>query len=303
MLNVAILGSGNIGCDILCKVQRSAQLDCVLFAGRNEQSSGLAFAAARQVPVSAGGLEALMQRLDDVDLVFDATSADAHLELAEALRPHGTPIINLTPAHLGELCVPLLNGDDLHRAANINMITCGGQASLPIVMAVCAVVPSVRYIEVVSAISARSAGPATRRNLDHYITTTEAAIRHFSGCEQVKTILNINPAKPEVSMQTAVSVLFDSLGNRTLGDLLDRVHQTVQEVREYVPGYELIVEPRLDADRLFVMVRVVGRGDYLPPYAGNLDIITSAAVNMAERLAARGVGRATPNALRDLVLR
>jgi acetaldehyde dehydrogenase len=286
MLNVAILGSGNIGCDILCKVQRSPLLDCVLFAGRSESSSGLQFAAERDVPVSAGGLDALMDRVDDFDLVFDATSADAHVRLAEALQPHNKKIVNLTPAHLGELCVPLLNGDAMRGESNINMITCGGQASLPIVMAVCSVVKSVRYIEVVSSISARSAGPATRRNLDNYITTTEAAIRRFSGCEDVKTILNINPAKPEVSMQTAVSVLFDSLGTRTMGDLLDRVHQTVQEVREYIPGYELIVEPRLDAERLFVMVRVVGHGDYLPPYAGNLDIITSAAVSIAERLAA-----------------
>jgi acetaldehyde dehydrogenase len=286
-MNVAILGSGNIGCDILCKVERSKLLNCTLFAGRNERSSGLNFAAGRGVTVSAGGIDALMERLDDFDLAFDATSAESHIDNAARLQAQGKQIINLTPAHLGELCVPLINGEALRHQPNINMITCGGQASLPIVKAICSVIGTAKYIEVVSSISARSAGPATRKNLDNYITTTEAAIRQFSGCQDVKAILNINPAKPEVSMQTAVSVLLDSLGNRTLGDLKDCIHQTVLEVRDYIPGYELAVEPRLDGERLFVMVRVVGRGDYLPPYAGNLDIITSAAVSMAERIAAR----------------
>lgn len=284
-MNVAILGSGNIGSDILCKIERSQHLKCVLFAGRSENSAGLQFAAERGVPVSSGGIDAMMERINDFDLVFDATAADAHVHHVSRLVAHGKQIINLTPAHLGELCVPMLNGDALWQESNINMITCGGQASLPIITAICAVIPKVKYIEVVSSISAKSAGPATRKNLNNYIMTTEEAIRKFTPCDNAKVILNINPAKPEVSMQTAVSMLVDPLDEATMKAIENSINRAVQAVRSYVPGYELIVNPRLDGERLFVMVRVIGMGDYLPAYAGNLDIITSSSVSMAERIA------------------
>lgn len=285
-MNVAILGSGNIGCDILCKVQRSQTLNCSLLVGRSEHSDGIRFASGRSTEVSFRGIDALLERADDFELVFDATSAKAHTMHAERLGALGKQIINLTPAHLGELCVPMLNGSAMGAAANINMITCGGQASLPILNAICSAIDGVRYIEVVSSISASSAGPATRMNLDNYITTTELAIRRFTGCDSTKVILNINPAKPEVPMQTAVSVLFDSPGSWTLEDVQARAREAAALARTYVPGYELIIEPRLDGERLFAMVRVIGMGDYLPPYAGNLDIITAAAVNLAEQIAA-----------------
>jgi acetaldehyde dehydrogenase len=196
----------------------------------------------------------------------------------------GKAIINLTPASLGSLCVPSLNGVELADANNLNMITCGGQASIPLAAAIARANPGVRYFEVVSSISAESAGPATRRNLSNYITTTENALSHFTGCPDVKAILNINPAKPNVYMQTAVSALIervDMVATRR------EIECAVTQVQAAVPGYEVIVDLHYSEGRLFTMVRVEGAGDFLDPSAGNLDIITASATHMAS-LMARG---------------
>jgi acetaldehyde dehydrogenase len=281
-LKVAIIGSGNIGSDILCKVQRSPMLHCTLFAGRSSASSGLAFARGRGTATTDNGIAGLLDRLDLFDLVFDATSAAAHQEHAPMLEARGKTVINLTPAPNGDPCIPTLNGDQMLQVGNINMITCGGQASIPIASAIAKANKSIKYIEVVSSISADSAGPATRLNLNHYLATTEAALGQFTGCKRVKAILNINPAKPSVYMQTAISALVDDPDMPVTKLAIDRA---VAEVRQCVPGYEVIVEPHYHDGRLFTMVRVVGAGDYLDPSAGNLDIITAAATNMAERIA------------------
>ncbi|MFW8637425.1 acetaldehyde dehydrogenase (acetylating) [Cribrihabitans pelagius] len=281
-LKTAIIGSGNIGCDVLCKVLKSPVLDCALFAGRSAASPGLAFARKHGVAVTGRGAEGLMAALDRFDLVFDATSSAAHQAHAPALQAAGKTLINLTPAPNGAACVPSLNGDALIGAPNINMITCGGQASIPIAQAMTAANPEIRYIEVVSSISAESAGPATRLNLNHYIETTEAALARFTGCRQVKAILNINPAKPNVFMQTAVSALAD---RHDLGATEAAIAQAVEKLRAAVPGYDITVEPHVTGERLFTMVRVTGAGDYLDPSAGNLDIITAAATRMAEAIA------------------
>ncbi|APG49412.1 acetaldehyde dehydrogenase (acetylating) [Phaeobacter porticola] len=291
-LRTAIIGSGNIGCDVLCKVQRSALLDCTLFAGRNAASPGLALARTRGVPVTDRGAEGLFAALDTFDLVFDATSSAAHQAHAPMLEAAGKVVVNLTPAPNGALCVPSLNGDDLLTARNINMITCGGQASIPIAQAMTEANPDIHYVEVVSSISAESAGPATRLNLNHYIETTESALRQFTGCSNVKAILNINPAKPNVYMQTAISAL---AAQHDLAATEAAIAKAVTQLRAAVPGYDVIVEPHVTGDRLFTMVRVTGAGDYLDPSAGNLDIITAAATRMAEAIArGRGKRKAPP---------
>lgn len=280
-LKTAIIGSGNIGCDILCKVQASRNLDCVLFAGRNSISAGLAFARQRGVATTARGIDGLFERIGDFDLVFDATSAAAHASHAPRLMAAGKIVINLTPASMGELCVPSLNGEALCGAQHINMITCGGQASIPIAETITRINHNVSYIEVVSSISAESAGPATRLNISNYITTTEAALRQFTGCSRVKAILNINPAKPNVYMQTAVSAL---VKQPNMAATRLAVRQTVERVRRSVPGYDVIVDLYYRNGRLFTMIRVEGAGDYLDPSAGNLDIITATATAMAARI-------------------
>ena len=283
-LKTAIIGSGNIGCDILCKVLAHPELDCAVVAGRSLSSSGLAFARERGVATTADGIDGLFARINDFDVVFDATSAADHEAHAPRLIEAGKAIINLTPASLGVLCVPSLNGVALADANNINMITCGGQASIPLAAAIARANPGVRYIEVVSSISAQSAGPATRRNLSNYITTTENALSHFTGCADVKAILNINPAKPHVYMQTAVSALIEQVD---LPATRREIERAVAHVQSAVPGYEVIVDLHYSEGRLFTMVRVEGAGDFLDPSAGNLDIITATATHMAV-LMARG---------------
>jgi acetaldehyde dehydrogenase len=283
-LKTAIIGSGNIGCDILCKVLAHPELDCAVVAGRSLSSSGLAFARERGVAATADGIDGLFARINEFDVVFDATSAADHEAHAPRLIEAGKAIINLTPASLGVLCVPSLNGVALADANNINMITCGGQASIPLAAAIARANPGVRYIEVVSSISAQSAGPATRRNLSNYITTTENALSHFTGCADVKAILNINPAKPNVYMQTAVSALIEHVD---LPATRREIERAVAHVQSAVPGYEVIVDLHYSEGRLFTMVRVEGAGDFLDPSAGNLDIITATATHMAV-LMARG---------------
>jgi len=285
-LRIAIIGSGNIGCDVLCKVQQSPVLDCTLFAGRSAASPGLAFARSHGIPVTDRGADGLFAALDSFDLVFDATSSAAHQAHAPALQAAGKVLINLTPAPNGVVCVPSLNGDALLGAANINMITCGGQASIPIAQAMTTANPDIHYIEVVSSISAESAGPATRLNLNHYIETTEGALTSFTGCRRVKAILNINPAKPNVYMQTAISAL---AAQHDLVATQEVIAKAVAKLRDCVPGYDVIVEPHVTGDRLFTMVRVTGAGDYLDPSAGNLDIITAAATRIAEDIARQRV--------------
>lgn len=285
MVRTAIIGSGNVGCDILAKVGRSAHLTCVAFVGRTAESPGLAFAARHDVRVYAGGVDELLEDAARFDLVFDATSARAHEEHAAKLLQLDKQIINLTPSLQGAWCVPAINGQGIGSNRNISMITCGGQASLPVLHALATVRAPIEYVEVVSSISAKSAGPATRRNIDQYLRTTEAAICHFTGCTRAKAILNINPAEPSVSMQTAVSAVIDAPDLERIRTAID---SAVRSVQLYVPGYQLLVEPYFDGSRIFTMIKVQGSGDFLPPYAGNLDIITCAAVRVAETI---GAGR------------
>jgi len=281
-LKVAIIGSGNIGTDLLIKVLRSPRLECGAFIGRNLSSSGMMKALSLGVPVSADGIDYIVKNPDCCDLVFDATSAKSHFEHAPILKRLNKRVIDLTPAKIGLMSVPSVNLEDCLSEFNVNMVTCGGQASIPVAYAIGQTQTDVEYIEVVSSIASRSAGPATRQNLDEYIKTTEDGIREFSGAARTKAILNLNPAEPCVDMQTTI---FAKVGHSDVERLSVVLGQLVERIRKYVPGYEIILGPIVENGRIVVMARVRGLGDYLPAYAGNLDIINCSAIAMAEEYA------------------
>ena len=278
-LKVAILGTGNIGTDLLMKVLRSAWLDCRLFAGRNLSSPGMMKADQLGVPVSGKGIQGIVECREEFDLVFDATSAEDHKRHAKVLAELGLLAVDLTPAKVGKICVPAVNLEKCLEAQNVNMISCGGQASIPLVFAIASANEGIEYVETISSIASRSAGPATRINLDEYLSTTENAMAVFSAGARTKAIINLNPAQPCVHMQTTVLA---KIKQPDLAKTRTAVAAIVRKIQEYVPGYQLIVPPLIEGDRLAVMVRVEGRGDYLPKYAGNLDIINCAAIAVAE---------------------
>jgi acetaldehyde dehydrogenase len=239
-VRVAIIGSGNIGTDLLIKVQSSEYLTCVLFVGRNLSSPGMAKAINMGVKVSDESIEGIIKNAEDIDLVFDATSAkDAkyHWEIIEKL---GKIVIDMTPAKLGALCIPAVNLDDIIKERNINMITCGGQASIPMAYAIGKSQKSIEYIEVVSSIASRSAGPATRLNLDEYVDTTEQGIKLFANVPNAKAILNLNPAEPCIDMQTTIFAL---VANPDMEKLEIEINKILLKIQSYVPGYSLLVPP------------------------------------------------------------
>lgn len=287
-LKIAIIGTGNIGTDLMVKVMRSEHMTCTLFAGRNFNSAGMKRANALGVTISDRGIEAIANDPTICDVVFDCTSAHAHTEHWAILNRLGKTVIDMTPAKLGELCVPAINASECLAtgARNINMITCGGQSSIPIAYAIAQVQPDIDYVEVASSIASRSAGPATRHNLDEYIETTQEALQRFSGARHAKAILVLNPANPPIDMQTTI---YAKIANPDLPAIQASVAAMVEKLKQYVPGYQLIVAPTLEGGKVITTIKVLGAGDYLPQYAGNLDIINCAAIAMAERIAQSGV--------------
>lgn len=281
-LKVAIIGSGNIGTDLLVKIRRSELLECTLFAGRNPASKGIQFARELGVHTSTNGVQAIVDDPDCCDLVFDATSAADHLVNWPILEKLGKRVIDMTPSRVGEMAVPAVNLGSLEDRRNVNMVSCGGQASLPIAYAIAQTQKNVQCFEVVSSIASKSAGPATRANIDEYVDTTEAALRHFTGCDDAKAILILNPAEPSIHMQTTISAMVENPDIEAVRALTSEMVATIQR---YVPGYQLVVPPVYEHDRIIAMVKVTGLGDYLPSYAGNLDIINCAAVAAAEHFA------------------
>jgi acetaldehyde dehydrogenase (acetylating) len=282
-LRVAILGSGNIGTDLLYKVARNPALTLVGMAGIEPASEGLARARARGLATSDSGVERFLDDHPDVDLVFDATSAHAHLEHAPALAARGVRCVDLTPAALGPAVVPDVSLDEHLDAPEVSLVTCGAQATVPIVAALSATA-RVRYAEIVSTVASRSAGTGTRANIDEFTTATARSLETLGGAREGKAIIILNPAEPPLVMRNAVYAEADALDP---GAAVAAVAEAVKRVAAYVPGYRLATEP-LVADRLVtVFVEVEGAGDYLPAYAGNLDIMTSAAVRVAERYAER----------------
>lgn len=285
MYNVAILGSGNIGTDLLIKIMRSKVLKCVAFIGRNYSSPGMVKARTLGVNCSDQSIKYIEEHADDIDLVFDATSAKYHLIHAPIFKKLNIVAIDMTPAKIGPMCIPSVNLEDSLSEMNLNMVTCGGQASIPIAYAIGESQKNVEYIEVVSSIASKSAGPATRINLDEYIETTEKGIKKFSGVKKVKAILVLNPATPCIDMQTTIFAKVEKPDLDALKVILDDI---ISRIQAYVPGYSLILGPIYENGRIVVMVRVQGAGDYLPEYAGNLDIINCAAIKMAEEYANKG---------------
>ena len=276
---VAILGTGNIGTDLLIKTLRSPFLECTLFAGRNLSSPGMVKANSLGVRISDLGIEAIIRDSGCCDLVFDATSARDHEYHWSILNKMGKIVIDMTPSLVGEMCIPALNLKNCVEYRNVNMVTCGGQASIPMAYLIGQTHSEVEYIEVVSSIASRSAGPATRLNIDEYIGTTEKGLKAFSNAQHAKAILILNPAQPCIDMQTTV---FAKVKHPNLEHLQDLVGNMVNQIKTYVPGYQLIVPPLVENNRIVIMVKVQGRGDYLPRYAGNLDIINCAALATAE---------------------
>lgn len=281
-LRVGILGTGNIGTDLLLKVRRSPLLECALFAGRNLASVGMRMADTMGVAVSDRGIAAIAEDPSRLDLVFDATSARAAKRHWEVLAPLGVPVIDLTPAKLGTLCVPALNLAECGDEPNVCMVTCGGQAAMPLACCISATHPNVDYLEVVSTNASTSVGPATRINLDEYLTTTQDAITHFTEIARTKAIVIVNPSDPPITMQTTVFAKADVV---ELPLLRAAVDDMVTRVRSYIPGYRLVVAPVFEGGRIAMTVQISGAGDYLPSYAGNLDVITCAAVAVAEQRA------------------
>ncbi|HET9256220.1 MAG TPA: acetaldehyde dehydrogenase (acetylating) [Pseudonocardiaceae bacterium] len=281
-LRVGILGTGNVGTDLLLKVRRSRLLRCVMFAGRNINSAGMRRANQMDVPLSGRGITAITEDPSRFDLVFDATSAldaERHWALLSAL---GVPVIDLTPANLGELCIPALNLAERTHESNLCMVTCGGQAAIPLARCIAQTHPHVEYIEIVSTVASRGVGPATRISLDEYLITTQHAMAHFCGTARTKAILIVNPSDPPINMQCTI---FAKASDVDLPLLRTAVDDMVTRVKHYVPGYRLVVAPLVEGGRIALTVQVTGAGDYLPSYAGNLDIITCAAVSAAEERA------------------
>ncbi len=307
-LKCAIVGPGNIGTDLMIKVLRQAQhLEVAAMVGVDPASDGLARARRLGIATTADGVEGLlaMDVFGDIDVVFDATSAAAHQQHEALLRPHGVQVIDLTPAAIGPYVIPALNLDAVE-APNINMVTCGGQATIPIVAAV-ARVAKVHYGEIVASIASKSAGPGTRANIDEFTETTRAAIEQLGGAERGKAIIVLNPAEPPLIMRDTVFVLSEAADEAAVEASVLAMVATVQA---YVPGYRLkqrVQFERIGADKPLnlpglglrhglkttVFLEVEGAAHYLPAYAGNLDIMTSAALACGDRMAARRLAAGT----------
>src|SRR5216684_3797065 len=263
----------------------------------DRDSEGLARARRMGVPVTNQGVDGLlaMKDFDDIQLVFDATSAKAHVRNAEALRPHGKKVIDLTPAAIGPYVVPVVNLDEHANATNVNMVSCGGQATIPMVAAVNRVSP-VHYAEIVSSIASKSAGPGTRANIDEFTQTTARAIEKIGGAKKGKAIIVLNPAEPPLIMRNTVFCFTDEVDRDAIGASIKRM---VEDVQGYVPGYRLKQEVQFerfrDGLKTSIFLEIEGAGHYLPPYAGNLDIMTSAALKTAERLMEMAEGSGNGN--------
>lgn len=302
---VAIIGSGNIGTDLMIKVLRQSKyLEMGAMVGIDPKSDGLARAARLGVPTTAEGLEGLLklEHFKDIRIVFDATSAGAHAKHNEVLQAHGIQVIDLTPAAIGPFVIPAINLNDELDAPNINMVTCGGQATIPMVAAVSRVA-KVHYAEIVASIASKSAGPGTRANIDEFTETTSSAIEKLGGATRGKAIIIMNPAEPPMIMRDTVFVLSELADKEAIEQSVESMVKTVQA---YVPGYRLkqkVQFEEIPADapvnvpglgklsglKTSVFLEVEGAAHYLPAYAGNLDIMTSAALACAERLAAKSL--------------
>lgn len=279
---VAILGTGNIGSDLLSKILRSETLECVLFAGQDPLSRGIARAKALGITVSSDSISSIVKAKKNIDIVFDATSAKHHALHAPILKKLKKFTIDMTPSHIGTLCVPVVNMKSGISSANVSMISCGGQATIPIIHAISSLIPNIQYVEIVSSISSQSAGIGTRDNIDEYTQTTSDAIVRLTGVRMAKTIIILNAADPPSMMHNTIYI---PAVTPDINAISQAVSLAVLSVKKYTPGYSLIHPPFYDHGRIVIQTQVVGLGDYLPVYAGNLDIINCAAIAVAEEYA------------------
>jgi acetaldehyde/propanal dehydrogenase len=285
-IRCALIGSGNIGTDLIYKIQRSPVLEPVWMVGIDPESEGLARARDMGLKTTAGGVDGLLPHVleDNIQIAFDATSAYVHAENSRKLNALGVMMIDLTPAAIGPLCVPPVNlrqhADKVEM--NVNMISCAGQATIPVVFAVSRI-QSVEYAEIVASLASKSVGPGTRANLDEFTYTTSSAIEKVGGARRGKALAIINPAEPPMIMRNTISCLTDDEPDHVR--ITESILQMIGEVQKYVPGYRLVNGPIYDGNKVQVFMEVAGLGDYLPKYAGNLDIMTAAATRTAEMFA------------------
>jgi len=300
-IKVAVIGSGNIGTDLMIKLLRNSKvLECAAMVGIDPESDGLARAKRMGVPTTHEGIEGLlkMPHFNEIKVVFDATSAYAHKHHNDVLKEHGITVVDLTPAAIGPYCVPVVNIEEHLQEQNVNMVTCGGQATIPMVYAVSRIA-KVHYAEIVASVSSASAGPGTRQNIDEFTETTARAVEKVGGATQGKAIIILNPAEPPMIMRNTIFTLSDKADEQAIRD---SVNEIVEGVKSYVPGYSLKQEVQFEYFDDSNPLHIPGRGDftgmkcsifmevegaahYLPSYAGNLDIMTSAAMGTGERIA------------------
>lgn len=280
-VKVAVIGPGNIGADLMYKIMRSQRLEMALMAGIVE-SEGIQRARSLGIKTTLEGVYGVLED-QDVRIVFDATSARAHVINAPLLKEAGKLTLDLTPAAVGPYVVPSVNLDDLRAEPNLNMVTCGGQATVPIVNAI-GKVAGARYAEIVACIASKSAGPGTRQNIDEFTQTTARALVEVGGAKKGKAIIVLNPAEPPIMMTNTIYVDVEDPDEKSISAA---VAARVKEIQGYVPGYQVRVPPMVDGHKVTTIIQVEGAGDFLPKYSGNLDIMTSAAVATAEKLAER----------------
>jgi acetaldehyde/propanal dehydrogenase len=285
-LKAVIIGPGNIGTDLLMKMKRSDWIEPVWMVGIDPESEGLKRAAEMGIKVSSTGIDGMLDHViaDDIRVAFDATSAYVHAENSRKLNELGVIMVDLTPAAIGPFCVPPVN---LKKHAsqlemNVNMVTCGGQATIPMVAAV-SQVQDVEYGEIVATVSSRSIGPGTRQNIDEFTRTTAGAVEAVGGADKGKAIIIVNPAEPPLMMRDTVHCLTKETPDQDA--ITASVKRMVKEVQKYVPGYKLVNGPIFDGNKVSVFMEVEGLGDFLPKYAGNLDIMTAAGLRTAEMFA------------------
>ena len=281
MIKAGIIGTGNIGTDLLLKILKTDFMTPVIFAGRRIESDGIRIALEKEIPITDKGIQYFIDNPNCCDVVYDCTSADDAKQHALIFAEQGIKVVDLTPAKIGPLCVPSINPEMILTNNNVNMITCGGQASMPMLNLISKYCDKLDYIEIVSQIASKSAGMATRINIDSYIHTTEMAIKQFTKCNNCKVILNLNPAEPCVDMQTTMFLKFQNIDFESL---VEEIYKKIKELKKYIPYYELVIPPTITDDILVLSIKVKGSGDYLPEYAGNLDIINCAAIELTKNL-------------------
>ncbi len=285
-INCALIGSGNIGTDLMYKLKRSEILNPLWMVGIDPESDGLLRAEKDGMKITADGVDGLLPFIeeDEVKIAFDATSAYVHAENNRKLAEKGVLVIDLTPAAIGPFCVPAVNMEELleKNAQNVNTVTCGGQATIPMVAAV-SQVQEVEYAEIIATAASKSAGPGTRANIDEFTETTKLGIEVVGGAKKGKAIIILNPAEPPLMMRDTIHCLTSDDPDQEA--ITKSIHEMVEKMQRFIPGYKLKNGPVFDGRKISIWLEIEGLGDYLPKYAGNLDIITAASVDIAEQMA------------------